>query len=61
VRFPVDDWQFWVATAGALIALVWIGRGAWRVVRPKGRGTKTKVSLTVDRQPPGRSSRDCCD
>ncbi|MFG0307450.1 MAG: hypothetical protein ACF8Q5_14690 [Phycisphaerales bacterium JB040] len=50
MRFPVDDWQFWVATAGALLALAWIARGLWRVVRPKARSTRTRVTLTVDRE-----------
>jgi len=50
VRFPVDDWQFWVATGGVLIAGAWIVRGLWRVVRPKSRTTKTRVTLTVDRE-----------
>ncbi|MEY3230680.1 MAG: hypothetical protein RL689_769 [Planctomycetota bacterium] len=43
---PSDDWQFWVVTAVAALALAFLSRGLipkrWR----RGRGG-TKVTLTV--------------
>lgn len=42
------DWQFWIGTAAALAAALWLFRGviARRVLR-RNRGTATRVRLTV--------------
>jgi hypothetical protein len=44
------DWQFWVATAVAALALAWIVRYVWRIVMPR-RTIRTKATLTVGGEP----------
>lgn len=47
---PTTDWQFWVATAIALVAAWRVGRLAWGVVGGmfrKGRGASKRASLTI--------------
>ena len=58
MSLPLGDWQFWVVTLVALIALLWILRGIipWRrlVGKPaKSRGRKT--TLTVGGKPVNKS------
>ncbi len=44
------DWQFWVATAVAALALAWIVRYVWRIVRPR-KAMRTKTTLTIGGEP----------
>ncbi len=44
------DWQFWVATGVAALALAWIVRYVWRIVRPR-KTIRTKATLTVGGEP----------
>ena len=52
MRFPVDDWQFWVATAIALLAAAWLLRGVLPIPylskRRKRRRGQTRATLTVE-------------
>lgn len=45
--FPVDDWQFWVATCAALFALGWLLRPLWKR-RARKRGRARRATLTVE-------------
>lgn len=58
MRFPVRDWQFWVATLLALLAAGWLLRGVipWRRIlgRPARRRGK-RATLTLDGVPIERS------
>jgi len=51
-RFPVHDWQFWVATAIALFAAAWLLRGVLPVPflsrRHKRRKGQVRATLTVE-------------
>ena len=47
MRFPVDDWQFWVSTLVVLGAALWIGRGLVRGFFPSRRKNQKKVTLTI--------------
>lgn len=51
---PWSDWQFWVGTAAALAAAVWLLRGviARRVLK-RQPVARTKVGLTIE----GRKNR----
>lgn len=53
---PVHDWQFWVVTAVAALA---VGFGLWRILlsvrRSLSKKKETSVSLTVEREKPKRS------
>lgn len=52
MHFPVDDWQFWVATAIFLIALGWILRTLPIPIIGKKRTRKRhKATLTVGGKP----------
>lgn len=43
------DWQFWAGTAAALAAAGWLFRGVIaRRVLGRGRGTATRVKLTIE-------------
>ena len=53
---PVGDWQFWVVTAAALGAAVWIGRGLLGFILPGKRRASRGVELTVEGDRPGRKS-----
>ncbi len=50
--FPVHDWQFWVVTAVALLALLWLLRGVlpipWIRRRRRARRGQHRATLTVD-------------
>ena len=54
---PTHDWQFWVVTAIALIAVLWIARSLARVMLPrrKRRGASKRTTLTVGGKPVERS------
>lgn len=43
---PVDDWQFWVVTLVAAVAVAVLLRGTFKSLRKK---KSTRVSLTVNR------------
>ncbi|MCC6675699.1 MAG: hypothetical protein IT436_01020 [Phycisphaerales bacterium] len=57
MRFPADDWQFWVATVIAAVALWAVAR----MVLPRGlvsrllgrppRGARKRATLTMDGRP----------
>ena len=55
IDLPVNDWQFWVASLIAIIAL----RHVLKMLFPSGlgfgkrrkRGKETRATLTVDRKP----------
>lgn len=50
--FPVDDWQFWVATAIFLIALGWILRSLpIPIIGKKRKRSRSKTTLTVGGKP----------
>ena len=46
---PTHDWQFWVVTVIAVIALLWLGRSVMRVALPrkKRRGVAKRTTLTM--------------
>ncbi|GMV24922.1 MAG: hypothetical protein AMXMBFR58_09530 [Phycisphaerae bacterium] len=58
MQLPVHDWQFWVATVIALVAL----RHVLRMLFPSGipigkrrrKAAGTRATLTVDRKPVDR-------
>jgi predicted permease len=46
--FPIGDWQFWVVTAAALVAALWLLRALVpRRFRRRARRRGTRASLTV--------------
>jgi len=46
--FPIDDWQFWVATVAASLAVAWlVVRPLLRLVRRRG-GRRTRATLTIE-------------
>lgn len=49
---PVGDWQFWVVTAIAIVALAWMLRGVLPIPvlsrRYRRARRERKVNLTVD-------------
>jgi hypothetical protein len=51
MRVPWDDWQFWVVTAAALVALGWLLRGVVPVpyfsAHQRRRRRERRVNLTV--------------
>ncbi|MFG0273600.1 MAG: hypothetical protein ACF8QF_00935 [Phycisphaerales bacterium] len=52
MRFPVDDWQFWVATAIFLACAVWILRSLpIPIIGKKRKRTRQKATLTVGGKP----------
>lgn len=52
MRFPVDDWQFWAATAIFAGALAWILRSLpIPFVGRKRNRTRRKATLTVGGKP----------
>lgn len=58
MTFPLGDWQFWVASGLALLALLWLLRGLipWR--RLLGRPAKRRgrrATLTLDGVPVDRN------
>lgn len=50
--FPIHDWQFWVVTAIALAAAVWLLKGfipvPWLSRRLKARKQTKSVALTIE-------------
>ncbi|MDQ7012356.1 MAG: hypothetical protein Q9O74_00495 [Planctomycetota bacterium] len=56
--FPVGDWQFWVVTAIALVAVVWLGRRLLpkRFFRSRRRGAKP-ATLTISGKPVERAKK----
>lgn len=50
---PIGDWQFWVVTALALLAVLWLARSVlpWGS-RKKRPGKSTRVSITIGGKPP---------
>ncbi len=58
MRLPIDDWQFWVTTLCALVALIFLIRalGIWKLIRKKRRVTSTRVSLTVGGRTPKKGN-----
>jgi len=52
MKFPTHDWQFWVVSAVALGAVLYIGRSLLpaRFRRTKGKGTR--ATLTVSAKKP---------
>lgn len=57
MSFPVDDWQFWVATLAGLVAVWWLTKGLIPWGRILGRTSarrarSRKVTLTISA--PGR-------
>lgn len=57
--FPIDDWQFWIATLLSLLALIWLVRGAipWRVF---GRKKGSRATLTIEGKPTSSKSKRSC-
>lgn len=59
MTFPINDWQFWAATAAGLLAAWWLTKGLipWgRLIGRKGsaRGRRArKVVLTISAKPIG--------
>lgn len=50
MSFPVHDWQFWVATALALAAVLWMVRSLLRLTpwgRRKARERGRRAELTI--------------
>lgn len=50
---PLGDWQFWVVSALALLAVLWLARSVLPPgARRKRSGKSTRVSLTIGGKPP---------
>ncbi len=52
--FPLSDWQFWVATLLALVALGWLLRALipWRrLLGRKDKKRGRRATLTLERRP----------
>lgn len=51
MRFPVEDWQFWVVTLAAILAAGWLLRSVlpipWLRRRRLRRRTTSRATLTV--------------
>lgn len=43
MRFPIDDWQFWVVTVAAILIVIWAGRAMIRRRKPRPR----RATLTI--------------
>lgn len=56
--FPVHDWQFWVATGLAVLALAWLLKGVLPIPflskRAKAKKQTKHVSLTIGGKTPGK-------
>lgn len=52
--FPVHDWQFWVVTALALGAAVYLLRGVIPGLKKRRSGKSQRTSLTVGGRSVGR-------
>jgi len=52
MSFPIGDWQFWVATAAALVGAAWLiwALGFKRVVA-RWRKHRQKATLTIGGKP----------
>ena len=50
--FPVNDWQFWVATGAFVLALAWLLKGVLPIPflskRAKAKKTQKRVSITIE-------------
>lgn len=57
MRFPVDDWQFWVVTAIALLAAVWLLRPLIPGLRKRRARSTQRVTLTIGGNPTGKRVR----
>lgn len=57
MRFPIDDWQFWVATLVVLVGIVFVTRPVLRTLFPRTfAGPKqVRTALTISAR---RSSDD---
>jgi hypothetical protein len=58
MAFPVDDWQFWAATAAFLVALAWLLRGVAPIPvlsrRHRRRRRQRSATLTIEGKTPER-------
>lgn len=54
--FPVHDWQFWMVTALAAGAVVYVFRGVL-FSRGKRRGTRKRTTLTIGGKSPDPKGR----
>lgn len=54
MKFPLHDWQFWVVTALAALALWWVARSLLPRLRRRKRGRR--ATLTIEGAP-ARSRR----
>ncbi|MBX3373783.1 MAG: hypothetical protein KF817_08100 [Phycisphaeraceae bacterium] len=53
---PIGDWQFWVVTFAALLALSVLLRPVVRAIHRRGRpGTRRRATLTIEGHAPGKS------
>ncbi len=59
--FPIHDWEFWVATAIAVLAAAYLLRGVlpipWLRARLKRKSQERRVTLTVEGQRPDGQGR----
>lgn len=46
-RFPVSDWQFWVATGLVALAAVWLLRDLLPTIRRARRRRRTEKRATI--------------
>lgn len=53
MQFPVDDWQFWAATAIVVAVIV---RAIWVNIRKRKSGVATQ--LTVEGEPTKRGTHE---
>jgi len=50
--FPLDDWQFWLASAVAALAVLWLVRAPLRrLLRRKPKPARSRAALTVGGKP----------
>ncbi len=56
--FPVDDWQFWIVTTVALLAVVWLCRKLLpgRLLSARRHSTKP-ATLTISGKPVERTKK----
>ncbi len=53
---PIGDWQFWVVTVIAIIALYVL----WRVLVPRKKGKRTNLTVSAQKRTEHNKNNDNC-